>query len=83
MEFRQTLNGSKRYNTNNLVEELQFNRTTFWVPVPGLLIKFMNARAAVKICEVLGTVLPSTNQQETEGGNFVDIRVFGRHYSFM
>ena len=35
----------------------------------------MNARAAGKICEVLGTVLPSTNPQETEGGSFVRIRV--------
>ena len=43
--------------------------------VHGLPIKFMNARAAAKICEVLGMVLPSTNLQETEGGSFVHIRV--------
>nr|XP_023920005.1 uncharacterized protein LOC112031548 [Quercus suber] len=65
----------ERYNKNNLVEELHFNRATFWVQVHGLPIKFMNARAAEKICEVLGTVLPSTNPQETEGGSFVRIKV--------
>ena len=65
----------ERYDKNNLVKEFQFNKTTFWVQVHGLPIKFMNVRAAAKICEVLGTVLPSTNQQETEGGNFVRIRV--------
>ncbi|XP_075652402.1 uncharacterized protein LOC142622758 [Castanea sativa] len=65
----------ERYNKNNLVEELQFNKTTFWVQVHGLSIKFMNARAAEKICEILGTVLPSTNPKETEGGSFVRIKV--------
>ncbi|XP_023897899.1 uncharacterized protein LOC112009795 [Quercus suber] len=65
----------EKYDKNNLVEELQFKRTTFWVQVHGLPIKFMNVRAATKICEVLGTVLPFTNQHEIEGGNFVRIRV--------
>ncbi|XP_065615766.1 uncharacterized protein LOC136061661 [Quercus suber] len=65
----------EKYDKNNSMEELQFKRTTFWVQVHGLPIKFMNVRAATKICEVLGTVLPSTNPHEYEGGNFVRIRV--------
>ena len=57
----------ERYDKNNLVEELQFNKTTFWVQVHGLPIKFMNVRAAAKICEVLGTVLPSTINRKPRG----------------
>ena len=35
----------------------------------------MNVRAAEKINDVFGTVIPSTNTHENEGGNFVRIRV--------
>ena len=35
----------------------------------------MNVRAAKKICEVLGRVIPSTNLRESEGGNFIRVRV--------
>ena len=65
----------ERYNKNNSVEELQFTRTTVWVQVHGLPINFMNVRAAEKINDVFGTVIPSTNTHENKGGNFVRIRV--------
>ena len=35
----------------------------------------MNVKAAEKICEVVGKIIPSTDPTETEEGNFIRIRV--------
>ena len=35
----------------------------------------MNVKAAEKICEVVGKIVHSTDPAETEGGNFMRIRV--------
>ena len=32
-------------------------------------------RAVEKICEVLGMVIPTANPSESEGGNFIRVRV--------
>ena len=65
----------KRYDTSLSLDNLTLDKTTFWVQVHGLPIKFMNVKAAEKICEVLGTVIPTDNPAEAEGGNFIRVRV--------
>ena len=65
----------ERYNTNSSVDELKLDRTSFWVQVHGLPIKFMNVRAVENIYEVLGRVIPTANPRESEGGNFIRVRV--------
>ena len=65
----------ERYDTNSSIDELKLDRTSFWVQVHSLPIKFMNVRAAEKICEVLGRVIPTTYPRESEGGNFIRVRV--------
>ena len=73
--FEKHLVVMERYNTNSSADEFKLDRTSFWVQVHSLLIKFMNVRAAKKICEVLGRVIPTTNSRESEGGNFIRVRV--------
>ena len=65
----------ERYDTSLSLDDLTLDKTTFWVQVHGLPIKFMNAKAAEKICDVLGTVIPTANPAKVEGGNFIQVRV--------
>ena len=65
----------ERYDPSSSINELTLDKTTFWVQVHVLPIKFMNVKAVEKICEVLGKVIPTVNPNEAEGGNFIQVRV--------
>ena len=65
----------EQFEVSNLVDTLKFDKTMFWVQVHGIPYKYMNVKVAKKIYEVLVKVIHSTNPAETDGGNFLRVRV--------
>ena len=64
----------QRYDEDMLVEELQFNRTSFWVQVHDIPVRFMNQKVAEGICSNVGMVFKKF-ETEGEGGSFMRVRV--------
>ena len=57
-----------------LVEEFQFNRTSFWVQVRDIPVRFMNQKVAEGICSNVVTVFKKF-EIEGEGGSFMRVRL--------
>lgn len=60
-----------RYDSAQSAKDLKFEKTTFWVQVHGLPIRYINTKAAEKVCEVLGSIIPTKNLVDSKGENFI------------
>ena len=64
----------QRYDKDTPVEDLMFNRTSFWVQVHDIPIRFMNQKVAEGICSTVGTVIRKPDT-EVDGGGFMRVKV--------
>ena len=58
----------QRYDNDKPLQDIKYDRTTFWVQVHGLLIRYMTIEAAEKICDVVGKVIKQSDSQVYDGG---------------
>ena len=65
----------QRYDKISPLEELNLDKTSFWVQVHNILISYRNRAVAEDICEAIGLVDRSTADSECEGGSYIRVRV--------
>ena len=64
-----------RYDHDLPFQDIKFERTTFWVQVHGLLIKYMTIAETEKICGVVREVISQLEPKLYDGGNFIWVKV--------
>ena len=54
--FDKHLVAMERYEKETLLHELKFEKTSFWVQIHGVPLRYMTVVAVEKICKVIGDV---------------------------
>ena len=65
----------QRYEKETDLGDVVFCKVTFWVQVHDLPIRFQTRKIVEQLCEVAGKVHIGTDEAETEGDNFLRVRV--------
>ena len=66
----------QHYEKEIPAQELEFDRTSFWVRLHGIPLCYMTMDAAEKISAIIGEVSRPTDSKEADDGNFLQVRVF-------
>ena len=64
-----------RYETDQSLKELRFDKVEFWVQVHDLPARRMTVETAEGICQPLGRLSHCCDEEETDGGDFMRVRV--------
>lgn len=65
----------QEYERNTPIKDVSFNKTSFWVQVYDIPIRYMTKEVAEEICSSVGEVCRSETHLTEEGGCFVRVRV--------
>ncbi|KAL0011760.1 hypothetical protein SO802_006868 [Lithocarpus litseifolius] len=65
----------ERYERQTPLDDLKFDKVTFWVQVHNIPIGHRSKSVAEDICEAIGRVDRSTKALDNEGGSYVRVRV--------
>ncbi|XP_023875965.2 uncharacterized protein LOC111988407 [Quercus suber] len=61
----------ERYEKEEAIHELKFNKASFWVQLHGIPIRYMTKEAAIKISSVIGDVSSPIDPKNSDGGSFL------------
>ena len=61
----------QRYNSDTPLQDIKFDRSTLWVQVHGLPLKYMSFEAGTKIYKVVGEVIQPSNTKLFNVGNLI------------
>lgn len=69
--FDKSLMVLQGYERHSVLEDLSFDKVTFWVQVHNIPISNRTRSVAEDICEAIGRVDHSTETSECECGNYI------------
>lgn len=64
----------ERYEKEEAIHKLKFNKASFWVQLHGIPIRFMTMEAALKISLVIGDVSSPIKPKDSDGGSFLRVQ---------
>ncbi|XP_075654881.1 uncharacterized protein LOC142625057 [Castanea sativa] len=64
-----------RYETDQSIKQIQFDTAAFWVQIHDVPMRRMTIEAAEGICQSLGHVIYGSDEDETDGGEFMRVRI--------
>ena len=73
--FDKHLVAMERYEKEIPLHELKFEKTSLWVQIHGIPLKYMTVAVAEKICEVIGDVLRPKDPKDADGGSFLRLKI--------
>ena len=65
----------QNYDVNIPLQDVSFDKVSFWVQVHDIPIRYMSKEVAEDICSSLDEVNRSRNQPTDEGGCFIRVKV--------
>lgn len=65
----------QHYDQDILVNDIKFDRATFWIQVHNIPIRYMSKEVAESICDFVGAVYRSIGGVEVDGGKFIHVKV--------
>ena len=73
--FDKSLVVLQRYERHVALDDLNFDKVSFWVQVHNIPISYRTRSVAEDICEAIGVVDRSPDTSECECGNYIRVRV--------
>ena len=65
----------ERYEKETPLHELKFEKTSLWVQIHGIPLRYMTVAVVEKICEVISDVLHLKDPKDADGGSVLRLKI--------